>query len=191
MEEKQNNFCRRSYYLLPVSLDKKVSLRLTERFVPARVLTVKVLSAGESGGSEMWLTASQGSPLLEELGEIPSKANYNGICEYRKAEEYGYAFDFLISFGDNLGSVFDIPYTPSVNAQLLLYCQGVGGVIELTEGDTSPVIIDTYSSTGEIRPFELKKSVWDPFAMNYSKILATGLCCDSLQWDSNEHSYPQ
>lgn len=104
------------YCLLPTI--KVASSYLTARIFPERALSVKIFSVGKNGGSEMWLSTSTGSHITEKLKELPSISNYTGVCEYRKAEEYGYACDFLVSYGDNVGSTFEITYIPMADSRL-------------------------------------------------------------------------
>lgn len=143
------------YCLFPTM--QEVSNHLSESLTSTHFLTVKVISAGKAG-SEVWITTAPNS-AVHDLRNVPAISDIIGECEYRTAEEYGYAFDFLVSYGENLGSVLKIPYNPSANASIMFYCQGLGGIVELIDGECDSVIFDTYSPTGEMKTFHLEKSI--------------------------------
>ena len=135
---------------------RAVSSQLAAHFFPERTLTVTVVSAGKGGGTEMWLSAPKGSRSLEGMQAIPSGARYSGICEYRKAEEHGYACDFLVSYGDNVGSTFEIPYVLMADSGLQIWCCLSGAILEIRDGDKEPVYYDTYSETGKLETIGLR-----------------------------------
>lgn len=167
-----------TYCLFPLA--QSAADRISSHIASTRILTLKVVSAGAGGGSEVWLTVPAKDESVHDLRKVPVNSDVRGECEYRRAEEYGYAFDFLVSFGSNLESVLKIPYTPSANAQLWIYCHGPGGIIELIDGDCDPVIVDTYSPTGEIKPFDLKRPTFEYVILTLISAITWGICTIGL-----------
>ena len=103
-----------------------------------------------NGASEIWI-ASTGSFDLEHSPEI---SIIRGNCEYRKASDYGYQFDFLISYGENSGTDLAIQCRSILKNGLLFYKHPAGGKAIVSYGN-SVQTIDTYSETPQMYEINL------------------------------------
>lgn len=96
-----------------------------------------------NGTSELWIADQNG-----DLESVPYNSIVFGNCEYRKAADYGYGYNFLVSYGDNNGTVLKIKRQPNLETVLMFYKHTTGGKATIKYGDITEHI-DTYSETSD------------------------------------------
>lgn len=107
-----------------------------------------------NGSSELWIAAGEQSLDLENA---PYNSMVNGECEFRRAADFGYGYDFLVSYGDNEGSEIFINLNEKSEAVLMFYKHMSGGKATITYGDIIQHI-DTYSENPQMQNVFLSPS---------------------------------
>lgn len=140
------------------------------------VITVRVLERNEyTGGSEVWIASPDGSV---DLPNAPRMSIWSGNLEYRIASEYGYACNFLISFGDNVGSALQMETKGALTSEngFMLYKHPLGGVIEI-EYKGKVTRESLYAGTPELVSPQFGNALWRFFAEKAIELVcAVGLC---------------
>jgi len=140
------------------------------------VITIRVLECNEyTGGSEVWIASPDKSV---DLPGALRMGVWSGNLEYRLASEYGYGYDFLISFGENIGSMLQMETNGALTSEdgFMVYKHPLGGVIEV-EYEGEKVRESLYSETPEVVPLRLKAVTWVSFAQKAAAaVLSAGLC---------------
>ena len=119
------------------------------------MLTVTVDAPGAGGGTEVWIARPHNTSFDCDLSKVPQNDG-EGMCEYRLAADYGYGYDFLISYGENLEAVLQIPYEQGFDSALCLYCHPAGGVITWSDGNESRTI-STYAESPLVQTISLRR----------------------------------
>ena len=122
-----------------------------------QTLTICVDSVGEGGGSEVWIARQDDTTFACDLNSVPAMSEIRGECEYRLAADYGYGYNFLVSYGENSGTVLRISYTPEADSTLLFYCNPAGAVVTLTDGGKS-WSFDSYAAEPAMRAVALQRT---------------------------------
>jgi len=140
------------------------------------VITVRVLECNEyTGGSEVWIASPDGSV---DLPNAPRMGIWSGNLEYRIASEYGYACNFLISFGDNVGSALQMEIKGALTSEngFMLYKHPMGGVIEI-EYKGKVTRESLYAETPEFVSPQFGNALWRVFAEKAIELVCVvGLC---------------
>lgn len=100
----------------------------------------------ENGASEIWIAVDN---LEYDLGKTVEYTTVNGKCEYRLASDYGYGFNFLISYGNNKDTELVLRNINLKENNLIVYKHLLGGIVEIKCGNDVQVI-NTYSSKPEV-----------------------------------------
>lgn len=116
----------------------------------SETFTIKVTSIGNGGGSEVWIADNSFYNLSTSL----ENNTIIGSCEFRKKEDYGYGYDFLISFGNNIGTEIRIPYYASWKPKVMFYLHNNAGKITIQSGDQIDTI-NLYSETPRMLEYDL------------------------------------
>lgn len=89
-----------------------------------------------------------------DLEGTPQRSTIYGNCEYRKAVDFGYGYNFLISYGENHGTVMQIKVTGIPGDGLTFYKHPAGGAATVVYGNITEHI-DTYAETPELTSISL------------------------------------
>lgn len=91
---------------------------------------ITVVGANDvNGGSEIWVASID---MAYDLGAATEKEVVNGECEYRLASDWGYGYNFLISYGNNIGTKLIIKNYDLGTREISLYKNAVGGIVEVS-----------------------------------------------------------
>lgn len=183
MEKKRKYFsgasCCGYHYLLPVSQHKSRFSAGRSPFSTKDRLSDSVLCRSERRSRDV-VVGPKGSRVLEEMQKVPSSSRYSGICEYRKAEDYGYACDFLVSYGDNVGSSFEISYSPIIDSELQIWCCSGGAILEIRNRDKEPIYFDSCSEVGVLESVELCSARLKTLCLGSAALVVWAACALAL-----------
>ncbi|MBR3277462.1 MAG: acyltransferase family protein [Lachnospiraceae bacterium] len=129
---------------------------LYSKTISEQSVSVQVIGAGEAGASELWIATD---PMYYNLSTVLDREDnvINGSCEFRLAKDWGYGYDFLISYGENIGSEIHISYLPFGNPCLLFYRFAYAGKIRLST-DTQSETFSLYQDIPGILEYPLPVS---------------------------------
>lgn len=132
-----------------------------------RDIELRVVGKNEvNGASEIWIAANN---LEYDLGKTVEYKNVKGECEYRLASDYGYEFNFLISYGDNIGTELVLRNINLKENNLIVYKHLSGGIIEIKCGNDIQEI-NTYSSEPEVVDIVIDNDGFLPIGISLLKI---------------------
>lgn len=136
---------------------------LLRQYLPRRSLSILV-EEGPTGCSEVWVAVPDNQKGNFWLEESILNSNIKGVCEYRDASDYGYLYDFLVSNGENIGTVLNISYTPDQDTTILFRTFPTAGSVQIRHGDVEEKIDLTSTEDGIVtvqigRSF-LEKALW-------------------------------
>lgn len=120
-----------------------------------RDVELRVVGKNEANGaSEIWIAANN---LEYDLGKTVEYKTVNGECEYRLASDYGYGFNFLISYGNNKDTELVLRDINLKENSLVVYKHSSGGIVEIKCGNDVQVI-NTYSSEPEVVNIDIEEN---------------------------------
>lgn len=105
-------------------------------------ITIEVIGSNDiNGWSDIWITSSGNS--VDFTGRLEVVEN-RGEFEYRKAADFGYSCDMIVSTGDNIGHRYIIRDYDLRNEKLVAYTTVRGGDMKVTF-DGESFVMSTYS----------------------------------------------
>lgn len=143
-----------------------VFVRICERSYYSRHdLQIRIENVSEKSYTELWL-AQMETDLYSLEDAVEYSPGGSGNLEYRDAGEYGYAFDFLVSYGNYVDAEIVIFPQNMLDTTLHFYTVGDSGGQFRVSTESFTEIVDTTASSGtfiEVSPFAgLEKRITIP-----------------------------
>lgn len=131
---------------------------LVDHFMPIKSITLTVNDTNRST-NEIWISEDGTENNL--FSKCKSAAD-SSMWEYRDAQEYQYALNMLLSYGDNEGDTFTITVPVKSNSYLMFWRHMGGGEVTI-DVDGKEYIVDTRNETGDLYRFYPFQDSFLPF----------------------------
>lgn len=123
--------------------------KLIDKIAPREVVAITVQQRQEqsTGGSEAWIVqrpVGQSQALFEDY-------DYSGVWEYRDAQQYGYSFNMLVSYGDNVESTLIYNSPRLAGSEILIWKNANSGMLRIdTKYNSHEVDLYSENEGGEL-----------------------------------------